>query len=334
VTNDQPGTPERRRLLGLQYLRGIAATGVVIFHATEAAGMTWRPGSRGVDLFFVLSGFLMIAITDGGVRPWTFLKDRFLRVAPLYWIATATLILAGLVGLASGLSLDPRRIATSFVFIPYGEINTRRIVLPVLPVGWTLNMEMFFYAIFTLVLFLPRYRMVALTCVLCGLVMAGLVFRPTGLFAGWTHILMLEFVAGGWLGMAWVRPQWRRRIAVGLIVAMGLWLIIPTGRFGVAVTLIVAAVLFLEGRGIIPRWRPLLLLGDASYSIYLWQLFPLLFVFRLGSRFHVAPPVLAVVTILVALAGGVIAYLLIERPLLRLFHRRRLRRGVTIPAGP
>ncbi len=70
MTNDQQGAPERRRLLGLQYLRAVAATGVVIFHATEAAGATWRIGAQGVDLFFVLSGFLMIAITDGGVRPW------------------------------------------------------------------------------------------------------------------------------------------------------------------------------------------------------------------------------------------------------------------------
>ncbi len=92
--------------------------------------------------------------------------------------------MAWLVGLASGLSLHPTRIATSFAFIPYGEINARRIVLPVLPVGWTLNMEMFFYTIFTLVLFLPRYRMVALSCVLGGLVLAGLVFRPTGLACG------------------------------------------------------------------------------------------------------------------------------------------------------
>ncbi len=145
---------------------------------------------------------------------------------------------------------------------------------------------------------------------------------------------MLEFVAGGWLGLAWVRPEWRRRIAVGLVVGMGLWLIVPSGRFGVMVTLIVAGVLFLEARGLVPRWRLPLLLGDASYSIYLWQLFPVLVVFRLGMRLYVAPLILALIAILVALAGGVLAYLLIERPLLRFFHRRRLRRGVTIPAGP
>jgi len=334
VGTAEQGAPGRRRLLGLQYLRGVAATGVVVFHATEAAGTPLRVGAHGIDLFFVLSGFLMIAITDGGVRPWSFFKDRFLRVAPLYWIATCVLVIAAPIGLAPRLAVDFDRIVASFGFIPYGELNARRIVLPILPVGWTLNMEMFFYALFTVILFLPRYRMLALTVVLCGLVLAGFVLRPVGLAAGWTHVLMLEFVAGGWLGMAWIRPDRRWRIVMGLVVALGLWLFVPSGRYGVAATLIVAAVLLLEARGLVPTWRPLLLLGDASYSIYLWQLFPMLLVFRLGERFHVAPGILAAVTILVALAGGIIAYLLLERPLLRLLHRHRTRRGVTIPAGP
>ena len=326
--------PERRRLLGLQYLRAIAATGVVFFHATGAAGAPWRLGAHGVDLFFVLSGFLMIAITDGGARPWAFFKDRFLRVAPLYWIATAALILVGLVGIAPGMALDPVRIAASFAFIPYGEVNARHIVLPILPVGWTLNMEMLFYTVFALALFLPRYRMTVLTCALGGLVLAGFVLRPTGLAAVWVNPLMLEFLAGGWLGMAWVRPGQRRRILAFLLVAMAVWLFVPTGWIGVPVTLIVAAVLFLETRGSIPTWRPLLLLGDASYSIYLWQVFPLLLVFRLGAYFAIPLGVLAVATVVAALGGGVVAYFLIERPLLRLFHRRRTQRGITIPAGP
>lgn len=334
MTIDQQGAPERRRLLGLQYLRAVAATGVVAFHATEAAGVPWRTGAHGIDLFFVLSGFLMIAITDGGARPWSFFKDRFLRIAPLYWIATGARIVAGMVGVLPGIALDLNRLVASFSFIPYGEINARRIVLPILPVGWTLNIEMFFYTVFALILFLPRCRMLALTVILCGLVIIGFVLHPVGLAAGWTHVLMLEFVAGGWLGMAWVRPQWRRRIAIGLAVALGLWLVIPTGRFGVAATLLVAAVLVLEARGLIPEWRPLLLLGDASYSIYLWQLFPLLLVFRLGMHLHIQPAILAAVTILVALAGGIAAYLLLERPLLTLLRRRRTRRGITVPAGP
>jgi len=326
--------PQRRRLLGLQYLRAIAAIGVVVFHATGVVGAPWRFGAHGVDLFFVLSGFLMIVITDGGARPWAFFRDRFLRVAPLYWIATASLILVGLAGLSPGMPLDPVRIATSFAFIPYGEVNARHIVLPVLPVGWTLNMEMLFYTVFALVLFLPRYRMSALTCVLGGLVLAGLLVRPTGLAAVWVNTLMLELLAGGWLAIAWLRPDQRWRIMAFMLLAIVVW---PGGAvewIGTPVTLIVAAVLFLEARGWVPTWRPLLLLGDASYSIYLWQVFPLLLTSRLGARFPVPPGILVAATVLVALGGGVMAYFLIERPLLRFFHRRRTQRGITVPAGP
>ena len=334
MTIQEQTAPERPQLVGLQYLRAIAATGVVLFHATEAAGVPWGLGARGVDLFFVLSGFLMIAITDRGVRPWSFFKDRFLRVAPLYWIATATLILVGLVGIAPGMPLGPARIAASFAFIPYGDVNARHIALPILPLGWTLNMEMLFYTVFALILFLPRYRMAVLTCVLSGLVLAGFALRPTGLVSVWTNPLMLEFVAGGWLGMAWVRPERRRLILALLLPAMAIWLIVPTGRIGVPATLVVAAVLLLESRGSVPTWRPLRLLGDASYSIYLWQLFPLPVIFRLGAYFAIPLGVLAVATVVAALGGGVVAYFLIERPLLRLFHRRRTQRGITIPAGP
>jgi exopolysaccharide production protein ExoZ len=334
VTILEQTAPASPQLVGLQYLRAIAATGVVLFHATEAAGAPWRYGAWGVDLFFVLSGFLMIAITDRGVRPWSFFRDRFLRVAPLYWIATATLVLVGLVGIAPGIPLDPARIATSLAFIPYGEVNARHIVLPVLPVGWTLNFEMLFYTVFALILFLPRYRMAMLTCVLGGLALAGLTLRPTGLVSVWTNPLMLEFVAGGWLGMAWVRPERRRPILALLLPAMAIWLFVPAGRVGVLATLIVAAVLFLESRGSVPTWRPLRLLGDASYSIYLWQLFPLLVIFRLGAYFSVPLGILAVVSIIAALVGGILAYLLIEQPLRRMFHRRRTQGGITIPAGP
>ncbi|WEJ98446.1 MAG: acyltransferase [Candidatus Sphingomonas phytovorans] len=331
---DRPAVA-RRRLFGLQYLRAVAATGVVLFHATEAAGAPWRIGSRGIDLFFVLSGFLMIAITDGGARPWPFFKDRLLRIAPLYWIVTTALIMVAVVGLAPYMTLDPVRILTSFAFIPYGDLTAGRIILPILPVGWTLNAEMLFYTLFALILVLPRYRMLVLTCIICGLVTLGFLCGPTGAGAAWTQPILLEFVAGGWVGMAWVRPERRRRIFLFLLPALCVWTALPVGRVGAMVTLILAAVLFFEARGAgIPKWRPLLLLGDASYSIYLWQIFPLQFVFVLGQRLNVPPAILAIIASLAAIGGGILAYLLLERPLLALFHRQRTRHGITIPAGP
>lgn len=342
VIDSSASGPQRRHLLGLQYLRGIAATGVVMFHVSAAAGTPWRIGAWGVDLFFVLSGFLMIAITDGGARPWLFFKDRLLRVAPLYWIATAAMVAIGLIGIAPNLALDPARIVASFAFIPYGEVNARGITLPILPVGWTLNAEMLFYTIFAFILFLPRFRMLALTLVIGGLVAAGVLLRPTGaIAAAWTHPIMLEFVAGGWLGMAWVRPARRRLIAALLLVALLLWISKPVGSglsgglAGAAVTLVVMTVLVFEQRGAgIPEWRPLRLLGDASYSIYLWQVFPLQFCFIIGARLGLPIGLVAAIAFVAAIGGGILAYLLLERPLLKALHRRQTRRGIIIPSGP
>ena len=76
------GPPTRPKLHGLQYLRAFAALQVVVFHASLAAGHPVALGSFGVPLFFVLSGFLMVAITDESSRPGPFMKDRILRIVP------------------------------------------------------------------------------------------------------------------------------------------------------------------------------------------------------------------------------------------------------------
>jgi exopolysaccharide production protein ExoZ len=299
---------------------------------TEAAGVPWRSGAWGVDLFFVLSGFLMIAITDGGARPWAFFKDRLLRVAPLYWIATSAMVVAALVGIAPNVAIDPVRVFTSFAFIPYGPQTMRNIASPILAVGWTLNVEMLFYTLFTLILFLPRYRLAVLTCILCGLVLLGRIVGPTGpILALWTLPILLEFVVGGWVAMMWLRPALRRpRIALAAVVIFAL-LARPAM---VLVTAMLVGTLILEARGRVPTWRPFLLLGDASYSIYLWQIFPLQCCFVLARLLHLPMAPMAVVAFIGAIGGGIIAYLLIERPLLKFFHRRRARRGITIPSGP
>ncbi len=81
--------------------------------------------------------------------------------------------------------------------------------------------------------------------------------------------------------------------------------------------------LMLEARGKVPTWQPFLLLGDASYSIYLWQIFPLQFCFVGARLLHLPVGLAAMAAFIGAIGGGIVAYLLIERPLLRLFHRRR-----------
>src|SRR3546814_17001958 len=77
----------------IQYLRAFAALAVVIFHAAERTGHHFAIGAAGVDVFFVVSGFIMMAISDRRpTRPLTFLRDRILRIAPSYWLVTGIMI--------------------------------------------------------------------------------------------------------------------------------------------------------------------------------------------------------------------------------------------------
>ena len=331
-------------------MRAIAAILVVLFHASEIVHRPFHWGGFGVDLFFVISGFIMFAITDELSRPWAFLKDRILRIVPLYWLATIVLIVwQVLVAHSDWPSRD--LIWSSLFFLPLHR-NSHGAVLPLLPLGWTLNYEMMFYCVFALTLFLPRrFQLPALTLVFAALVAAGAYFRPSSpAFSFWTHPIILQFLAGAWLARFRSPGCHRRRrlgwilIAAGLVLFVGRhslfsafgpdwpWHRIPSG---ICALLFVAGALYLEPgakAGRLTRWTAGL--GDASYSIYIWQLSIILFVLAVSSK--IGPPswLLFLVLCVSCVAGGWILYWLIERPLMNLFRRRLRRRGMAIPAGP
>ncbi|MEG8025680.1 acyltransferase [Sphingomonas aurantiaca] len=106
------------RLYGLQYLRGLAACAVVAYHAADRAQRPFTVGEAGVDLFFVLSGFLMWAITDADSRPGRFLADRAKRIVPIYWIVTSVMLAGALAGLFPAVRLSVAHVVTSYAFLP------------------------------------------------------------------------------------------------------------------------------------------------------------------------------------------------------------------------
>lgn len=143
-------------LYNLHLLRVIAALGVVYFHTTSEAGLKldWNVGSSGVDLFFVISGFIIAYI--GTSKPEYFLRRRLIRVAPFYW--AATLGVFALVSVAPQLfrstTSDLPHLAASLLFIPHEAGPSG--MMPTLLLGWSLNLEIFFYACFALSLMLSR----------------------------------------------------------------------------------------------------------------------------------------------------------------------------------
>lgn len=186
----------------VQALRGVAALLVVFWHAsryfgpygTGWAAEVFQPGAwLGVDLFFAISGFIMVLTTgrsDGTVQyAANFMVKRITRIWPPYAVATLLFIILipyhrGVLGDASGWS----RLLHSLLFIPRSAAGEVAPVFdyPLLPVGWSLNYEMYFYTAFGFSLLFGRARWVALM----GLLGIPLFLLPLGL--GSDHALSID----------------------------------------------------------------------------------------------------------------------------------------------
>jgi len=166
------GTPATGsgRVDWIEAFRGIAALGVVLWHTSNyiepyGAGLTgrltWPASIFGVDLFFIVSGFVMVLATSRGSLPPSgpdFFARRVIRVLPLYAIATLCLV-----ALNPATAPTWQHILRSLLFLPAMESAGAPVYrFPVLNVGWTLNYEMYFYLVFALSLLFGRWRWAAL----------------------------------------------------------------------------------------------------------------------------------------------------------------------------
>lgn len=348
-----PDKPPTGVFEGLQALRFVAALLVLLTHATFYTSSrlapdfpTWRAGTVGVDIFFVISGFVMMVTSTpfrraaGGWR--YFAMRRIVRIVPMYWIATTLKIgmLFVLPGVALRESLDPQHVVFSYLFLP--SVNEVGVVEPVLGVGWTLTFEMFFYAVFALALLLRLNPLLFVGSVMVALTICGLAAPETG--SPWSVYLdpvVLYFVIGMVIAALVKRDRQRWILylsAAGLLAAVvlmtigaGDWYRSSPFRFSVVVAL-VALVVWAEPwcRRVVPKW--LLFLGDASYTIYLFH--PLLapMVPLALSIIGISVPWVSVVgAIAWALLATSVIYALVERRLVRL--GRKLPYAGRVPQG-
>lgn len=331
-------------LLSIQYLRAIAALMVVWHHALgQVKGLdsflpTSSFGTNGVDLFFVISGFIMVLTTFGkAVSPWNFVRKRISRVVPLYWLITFTVaVLATLApNLFKTTNVSASHVIQSLLFIPHYSPSFPEHIYPILVPGWTLNFEMFFYALFGLCLMFRRERVViGVLIALCLLVGVGKLTGPfqQAALVVYTSPLMLEFglgVAIGWLYCSG-RLSTSRTAAV-VLGGVGVYLLSREGttpfradQMMGSAALVVASLS--EG---LRQWQNAILkvLGDASYSIYLTHI-PALGVARVTYAKLVGDEtslLLAWGFVASALAFcclvGWLSFLFVERPLFRLIGR-------------
>ena len=349
--SEHPHHPRRDAspLVALQVLRALAAMMVVMHHAgydaDTLANRTGRPllaldrgfdWTFGIHLFFVVSGFIMVRTAHGFGSPSAaaiFAIRRVVRVVPLYWLLTSLVVVGGL--LAPELLNVPLGgtgvILGSYAFVPIfrsdGGIN------PVLGQGWTLDYEMFFYALFALAMLMPRrVGLAALAGTLLALAATGSVVRPGGALAAvWTGELLLEFLFGLAVGLLAERGVRTSATSAVLLIALGIAAAValgplspafdrvsPVARAGLPATLIVA------GGVLGPRWPRrwgmlgLSALGDASYSLYLSHPF-VIRLLRVAWSVVVPPTVpLALYAVGACVAAIVVAmalYRWVERPM-------------------
>lgn len=325
----------RGNLLSIQYLRGIAALMVVAYHCFSygmVAGFArdaaiWL--KQGVAIFFVISGYVMVLSTSGaGQTPASFLWRRVLRIAPLYWLTTAFLFAVGLRGMDAVASIP-----CSLLFLPCLAAGTYANSPPILDVGWTLVVEMFFYAVFAATMVLPRKWSIGVTCgVLAALSALSFVWPDVPVVEVYSHPRLLEFVAGMLLAHFKVRfPPVALPAGVALLCTFGSALQPEWHSLCVSLPaiLIVGGALGLEGR--LPRIAALNTMGDASYAIYLvhYIVFNRLVLPIIGYPAPMAAILPAALSLSVLV--GVLVHRTIEKPLNEVL-LRRFGKGMPIPA--
>nr|WP_255616674.1 acyltransferase [Microvirga puerhi] len=358
-------TPEivLSKLLHVQVLRALAALSVAFLHAQhDAVALAARTGRifmpldnlpwmAGVDVFFVISGFIMVyasrSLFGGAGGKGAFLARRIARIAPLYWTVTTVYLLIALVapGLLNSDPLALWQVIASYLFIPFERPDGT--VQPLYSLGWTLNYEMFFYLLFAAVLTLPLRRAVGLlTLALVLIVLAGRLIALPQPLAFWTDPIILEFAFGlslGWLYVEGVTLSRQTRwvlVAIAL-AALALNLIglrsnlneMRPLAWGIpAALLVAAAALSKTHRPPSALTRFGVLTGDASYAIYLVHPFVIrgigVVIARSGIDTILGPWGFILLSLAATLAVSLLVHRFFERPVTAFIRARLDKDGV------
>lgn len=341
-------------LESLQYLRAIGSLLVVGVHLEpplQRLGLEapWLyAGAFGVDIFFVLSGFLIL-VTTYRKTDYTaeFYRKRWLRIVPLYWMITTVVLILLLATpqLVKSGSLDTWHVISSYLFLPsphpvLGSLE------PLFVPGWTMNYEVFYFVTWGLILFLPqKARAPAFGALIVGLVTFGTLVKSSNpLLVFYTSPLMLEFVFGLLLGIWYKegaplpRPLGWALIGLGLLALLSAAHTTPWVRVfqrGLPAMMLLAGAITLERARPVRRIGVFALLGDASYSTYLTHSIILSAVGQVFARLPLTSPAVAGITygvtgVAAAIAGSIVFHKVVERRLLKLMRDKPA--GATSPA--
>jgi exopolysaccharide production protein ExoZ len=348
----------RDHLGNIQVLRGIACLLVVLYHTStdeSRFGMPFQPlhsvqwfGYAGVDLFFVISGFIIASSNRVNLgRPGQlpkYLFRRLWRIYPTYWAA-----LAIITGLWAVIAPHLFESITAWEIVETVALLPQQPMPRLIPAAWSLSYELMFYLVFASLFLLPR-RFAGAVLLIWGVVVLSVPligYKPANRFVALSlNPYVLEFLAGA--AAAWRPMRLSGRSALAAIIAAGAWCPLaflaldpaePLGVasdlslralvFGPAFLLVVLAASGWERGGGHLGLRPLEALGDASYSVYLAHsiALPASFYLTIAVKWPHSPvwhSAWLVTTLAAGIGSGLVMHRVIERPLLKLARSQNL----------
>jgi exopolysaccharide production protein ExoZ len=319
-------------MVSVQCLRAIAAILVVIYHVfmkAEMLNLTDRQyfefGGSGVDLFFIISGYIMVYITYGKkVETNEFIKKRFMRIIPLYWFLTS---IAATVYFISPSLINSHGAETTVInsYTLFPVPDTQMLI----SVGWTLRYEFIFYFIFAVALLAGHYRYMLTMAILLLIGALQPVLKGHGFYADFfANAIMVEFAMG--MLAFFILKHLQKNLYFALPIGIALMIYFNHNwpgyslrfiGFGLPMLLIFVGFVSLENA--IKRnggfFKHLSYIGDSSYSLYLSHLFSIALVVQLFKlkiiKEHVPALMLIPVSILASIVFGIACYVIVEKPL-------------------
>lgn len=336
----------------LQVLRGFAALAVVFFHTGYVLpAPVFHTEFMAVPVFFVISGFVMTFINKSSATE--FAVNRFTRIVPFYWLFTLFAFFWAVSGLENPVYTYPML----FGFLKSGDVagafellksnivenGTPRLGMllrslafvpvrledgPTIGAGWSLNLEVFYYAVFTACILIAR----PVASMLAAAVILAMVrpYADVNMHSSYLTYYNMYFASGialfyvwRWLDIILDRYRWISGFAGALLIGAYLstqanfvailWQVCPV--------YLVLGALFLHSSGARMSARPLLFLGDASYSIYISHDIIIETARPISARWPWLSPtdhlLVAIALIGLSIAFGAIAHRYVEKPLIR-----------------
>ena len=329
---------KQKKILGVQYLRGLAALAVVFCHFGSSLSSypklstIFNEGQSGIYVFFLISGFIIVySLVKSDYKPqrfFTFLLKRSIRIDPTYWVAMLLTITVFKI-----LSYIPSFKGSAIAFIPGQFIAHVFYVVPFTKyafynhVFWTLGVEFQFYLLIGLLYFLskkPLYKSI-FVIIFC---LTYLIPLPNSYYLVFTYAPMFA------LGISLVNFYQNRNWVNSIVPAFVLLLI--GVEFGVVtfILLLVSCIVILYFNRVI---KSLTFLGDISYSLYLTHSLTFVVFTGIVKKLHANLDhnqlLWLFIEIVVAIGFAYVIYVLIESPSLRLSKRIFYKRKKHLPVN-